>query len=532
MYNTFLNAFKVKSTYRANSILYYLTRFPVLGKHISPSVYSASTMKEFVMAVSIVIEVLATFLGKALYVLLLGGVSYLWTSTIEEWNSTATFPMTFLNMFFYLTLAGGWVNSYLLEMRQDNYYCIMLMRMEARKLAISQFLYFLVRSYIGNLVVVYIMGIIVGIPTSICLVLPIFIVTVKISGAALRIRLYAKKKVLRNFQKMAIKECLISLVLLIPALGLVVVDWGITYTGIYCGTIIAIVFSFFAMRYIWTCSEYNRIYRRIMAESDILVDRKKTQANMVKESLGKQIDTVDTTEVKKQGYAYLNEIFIRRHRKMLKRAVHIFAIIELGVFTLLLVLTLYIPEVKQAVNLRIINTLPTCLFIMYICNRGAYISKAMFTNCDFQMLSYRFYKQPEAILGLFKERLKSIVKLDLSHSLIIAIGMPILLAVSGGTNNPIEYLMLFISVVAMSVFFSVHNLVIYYVFQPYNKDIEMKNPIYMVINMVVYFVCISFNAKSLSIYTFGTGIICFSIIYVLVALLLAYRLAPKTFKLR
>lgn len=532
MYRTFVNAFKVKNTYRANSILYYLKCIPLIGKHISNSVYGASYIKEFAMVLSIFVEIMLTFLGKILYVVVLALIATSWNEFISIWNPDATLEMTFLNIYFFLVLAGGWVNCYVLEMKKDNYYSIMLMRMDAKEVAVSQFIYFLIRAYIGNLAVILVAGIFLDLPLAIRLVLPFYIVAIKIIGGSFKIWLYANKKVLENFQKMAVKECLTAMIFFIPALGLVAIGYGITYTGVYIGTVMSVIGAFVAMRYVWTCTAYKRIYRRIMAESEIVVDTKNAQSSQIRKNLGEQIDTVDTTEVRKEGYAYLNEIFVRRHRKMLGRAVRIFAVIELGVVLLMIALIFILPEFKQVVNQGLVKTLPTCLFIMYLTNRGAYIVKAMFLNCDCQMLNFRFYKQPDTILGLFKERLKSIIKLDLGHSIIIAVGMPLLLVLSGGTNRPIEYLMLFLSIVAMSIFFSVHNLVLYYVFQPYNENVEIKNPIYGVINMVVYMVCIGLNMKAIPIETFGTIVIFFSIFYVILALLLAYKLAPKTFKLR
>ena len=44
---------------------------------------------------------------------------------------------------------------------------------------------------------------------------------------------------------------------------------------------------------------------------------------------------------------------------------------------------------------------------------------------------------------------------------VIAVGLPLLLFLSGGTDQILNYVLLFVSILAMSVFFSVHTLVMY-----------------------------------------------------------------------
>lgn len=65
---------------------------------------------------------------------------------------------------------------------------------------------------------------------------------------------------------------------------------------------------------------------------------------------------------------------------------------------------------------------------------------------------------------------------------VIAIGLPLLLYLSGGTQQPVHYAVLLVSILAMSVFFSVHTLALYYLLQPYNVEMETKNAAYGILN--------------------------------------------------
>ena len=88
------------------------------------------------------------------------------------------------------------------------------------------------------------------------------------------------------------------------------------------------------------------------------------------------------------------------------------------------------------------------------------VSYTHLMNCDHSLLTYSFYKQPRYILKLFQIRLREIVKINLLPALVIGAGLSILLYCSGGTEDPINYGILFVSILCMSVFFSVHYLVL------------------------------------------------------------------------
>ena len=99
---------------------------------------------------------------------------------------------------------------------------------------------------------------------------------------------------------------------------------------------------------------------------------------------------------------------------------------------------------------------------MYSVNRGTGFTQALFMNCDVSLLTYSFFKQPKMILRLFRIRLREIIKVNLLPATVIAAGLCFILALSGGTDNPVNYLVLIVSILCLSVFFSVHYLTIYY----------------------------------------------------------------------
>ena len=223
---------------------------------------------------------------------------------------------------------------------------------------------------------------------------------------------------------------------------------------------------------------------------------------------------------------------MKRHSRLLTKSAKKLTVLLLAVLAAAAAACGVFPEARAAVNSLMLTFLPYFLFVMYLINLGRGITQAMFLNCDHSMLAYRFYRQPKAILALFAARLKYVIAINLAPASVIALGLPLLLLLSGGTENPVNYLVLFVSILAMSVFFSVHTLAMYYLLQPYNINMEIKNPVYTAVNFITYFICYLCLGKELPTLTFGILVSAFCILYTVAALGLAYRFAPKTFRLR
>ncbi|MBS7175566.1 MAG: hypothetical protein KH056_05215 [Clostridiales bacterium] len=124
------------------------------------------------------------------------------------------------------------------------------------------------------------------------------------------------------------------------------------------------------------------------------------------------------------------------------------------------------------------------------------------------------------------------MKINLLPAFVIAAGLPLILFFSGGTENVLNYAVLFISILSMSVFFSVHHLICYYLLQPYNVNTEIKSSTYQIVTWGTYMVCWLFINVRLDTLVFGVSVTAFSILYCIIACVLAYQYAPKTFKLR
>ena len=123
------------------------------------------------------------------------------------------------------------------------------------------------------------------------------------------------------------------------------------------------------------------------------------------------------------------------------------------------------------------------------------------------------------------------MKINAAPAALIGCGLALLLALSGGTDNPWNYVIVLISPVTISMFFSVHYLTIYYLLQPYTAGSEIKSPLYKFITGATYYGCYLLMQQKLPTFAFGLTCIAFCVTYCIVACILVYKFAARTFRI-
>lgn len=523
MIESFKTSFALRNTYRTNSIIYSVRSLPLLRRKLKGTLYANRNLKQLATILSIQSEIGSIFIWKILYIILMVVVplNYMEVSKAEG----------FLHLILFLTLIGGFLNTQMFIAGKDKYYAIFLMRMDAKKYTLSNYFYFLFKIAVGLTPVVLIAGLSYGVDIFACLLIPLLAVGIKCSIAPILMLSDSKKKVPARRKKLITAATYaVILLLLVSAYLPIFFGYALPQSVFYIVCTAVFIRAVFGVRYMLGYQLYKRAWKDAFAESSLMQSDKLNAGKLTQINYQKGLDVSQTSQ--KSGYSFFNDIFIKRHSRLLTKSAKWISLIMAAILIAALAGCALFPEIKKPINKLVMTSLPFFLFIMYFINRGKVVTQAMFMNCDHSMLTYRFYRQPKVVLNLFAARLKSVVKINLMPAVIIASGLPLLLLVTGGTNAPVNYLLLFVSIIAMSVFFSVHNMVLYYLLQPYNIDIEIKNPVYTMANSLTYVVCYVAVDKQIPTLIFGALISCFCILYVIIALILAYRLAPKTFKLR
>ena len=521
MFKTFKLSFKIDIAYAVNSFVYVLKKLPILKNIIPNDLYSNSGLKTFVSILGIFLTTTRLILYRLLYFFVIFGVaSLIYNISIEN---------TFLHIYVILALIGIIMNPKLLNVSSKKYFSIILFRMDAKKYMKMDFVQELFLSFILNLIGFLVISIFIDLPFLVILGLCLFSSCSRIIGEGISISFYKKYNYLLT-SKYAYTYSYMFLMLMVLFLPIFKIE--ISNVLFLVLLFIMLILASYSYFYIMNVDDYYYIYKKL--NTDKLAMNEKNSEAYTRQAMVeiKERDKEINSDILlgKKGYDLFNTIFFERHKEILLRSAKTFTLVSFIIVVLLIILVSIFDDLAIGINNILLNQLGWFVILMYFINRGAIITQAMFYNCDHAMLTYNFYREPKVLLKLFEKRLMMVVKVNLMPAIVIALGTLILLILSGGTVM-INYFMIPLFILLLSVFFSVHYLVIYYLLQPFNKDLEMKKASYSLVSGFTYFISYTITDLRVSSFLFSMYGLVFTIMYIIISLFLVYRFAPKTFKI-
>ncbi len=525
MLNNFLISLKVKNAYTVNQIIYGISKLPLIGKIIPTKFYGFKSFKVISFIIFIIREIIRTFGYKLLYIY----VFLLLPLTLYK-----TFDISYIiHIYIFLALIGSFSNTEIFNPTRDKYYLIVLMKMKAKDYIIPNFIYFLGSTIIGQLVSLILLFFNL-ITWYQALMLVIFTVSVKSIAIAFYFYRMKKKNIIINENKPKSWTLYFGLIISLLLIGYLLPYYNlvIPVNVFYIVFIVTLILGVISFRKVLTYDNYQYLCKELLKQDNIFVTNTSNNTELITKTNREQITLDKGITSDKSGFAYFHDLFVKRHRKILIDSAKKTTVFILIIGIILGILIFFIPALKQGVNTFALLLLPYMLFLMYFINTGKNITNAMFMNCDHSMLFYRFYREPKIVLSLFRERLKTVIVINLLPTIVLALILAILLYLSGGTTNPLNYIIIILSIISMSIFFSIHNLVLYYLLQPYNIGMEMKSTTYTIASLITYWACYYISRIEMSSFIFGLIMIIFVIIYSIISLFLVYNYAKYTFKLK
>lgn len=518
MINILKTSFKIDFNYAFNSFIYNIRKIKILDK-VFYNFYEKKWLKNFVSILAIICTSIRLIFTKVIYLLIIYIISYLLNKNSISDN--------FIHIFYIFSLIGMVLNTNILNTSRKKYISIILFGIDAKKFLLSHFLLNSFISLFLNITFLTIIFKFININISIALLLSILSFFSKTIGEAFSLKFYLENKYRfldnnKNFLLITIIGLLISF--LLPYF-----NFYIDNRIILINLIIFIFLYLFSLKYMFSINNYKYIYKQLNSNNnDSFVSSNKVFIDIKDKDI-----KIDNKKLKnKKGYELFNAIFFERHKSLLLRSVKIYALILFIILIIIIVVIIKNPIYKSGINKLLMNNLSLFVIIMYFINRGEVVTKAMFYNCDHYMLTFNFYRNRNVILNMFKIRLKTLIKINLIPALVIGILLPIILYISGGAPNISDYFTIFLFIIITSVFFSVHYLTIYYLLQPYTKNLELKNPIYKLVVFITYYFCYILIDLKLSTTLFTLIFILLTVIYIFIALVLVYKTSYKTFKLK
>ena len=267
MFKSFILSYKLKNTYRVNSIIYSIKQLPLIGKKLPTSLYANKGLKIFGNIISTILEILNIFLGKALYILLMI-VAIL--GIYENGNNANNF----INIFTFLSIAGGMLNTYMFNPTKDKYYAIVLINMDAKKYTLSNYYYAMIKLIIGLLPFTIICGMLNGVSIFSCILMPVFVIFIKTIYNSYILHDFNKNGKIKNENTPTkLMWCLIA-IFVILAYGLPALKLSITENIFFMLFVIIAVLGIIAFRYIAKFKEYKKSYKSLLTPEIINMAQK------------------------------------------------------------------------------------------------------------------------------------------------------------------------------------------------------------------------------------------------------------------
>ena len=267
---------------------------------------------------------------------------------------------------------------------------------------------------------------------------------------------------------------------------------------------------------------------------------------------------------KLRGYDYFNALFFFRHRKYFNKKVilrtALVLVVTVGLTIAYLVNAQMITDIKNGGDISEIlsgeevadveessgdersplptdSILPIFVFVAYAISIGRQATAAMFSNCDVSMLKYKFYRDKKVIISNFYVRLKKIMKLNAPIFLAM---LTAVLALDAGMHpvshtevlTPARVLISAAAVAVMWLFFSFHDLFIYYILQPYNEEYATKKWSFTVVQVLVYVLCyMNIFIEFTNVYAYTAIIAAIALAYFALGMLAINKFGERNFKL-
>ena len=545
----FTHIFQLRIALGYNYFMYGLQKIPLLGRLIPDSVFKAKTIKTFMTFMALLFFILKQVFKKVNYFFWVFGISLVLAKPLSYLSISEEGSFLLLLMMTSLGLGTIIKNVDLYTPSQEAALCIKIYGMDGKSYYKSLFLF-------QDLPEFFFFALGLSIALKLIGLNPIGGLYFTILALGLRqlvrygmLRSLAKKEVAdleENTGSLLLKGSLGSLVFY----GLVIFIHWLTKSPVenffysLPALLLGLVFLVSAYWGQYQGEILNQVSQKTLTAK---MSKNGTEADAVKIAMeldDKDLNLSQEEEFKDlHGVEYLNEIFYHRLSKkffkMVRTRLIILSILVLvGLAAIVYFQETILASIKKDqvdINTALLQFAPAVIIygssILYVSSEVVRLS---FYHLDRTLMGDPLYRSPKLVVYTLKVRLKKILKMNLPLILLV---YAFTLALKGILPmiswETIGILVAWESL--LMVFFSLHYLYMYYILQPFNVDLKVKNPIFMLIEAVIAI----FSYQSMSIFSdidnpmpFYIGIAGILVGFLVLGYFAVLRLAPKNFKLK
>lgn len=532
--NTYKIILSVNAAVLCNNLIYFLRRIPIIKNIIGEHLYAAYGAKDAIKVFAILLRFIKSVFGTIIYLGMFFYVPFIFVKSNDIDISGEDVWLYCLTIFFFMNYLCGGLFAHKLRPDSDDRTMMMLryLKLNPKNYYISQTIVDYVTKPLIMLIPMLIGTKLAGIPLLNVPILLIGMISVRIfidGWELLPLNMWINEKNVT----MVTKHMTFTVLCLAGAYAQFFLESVRRIEHAYIPYIVSplaipvyLLIAACGLLLIRRFDDYPELARREIKELETVEEIKvgtNAKAMVLKEE---ELDMHESKSAsKKKGYAYLNAMFMQRHRKIFfKRTVRT-AIVAFVAPIVLGIISKYLANGLMA---EVMGPIGIWIFIIYAIAFRENYTKALFNNIDKYLLCYKWYRKPEAILGSYFIRLKSSFLMNGLMTLPLIVGLTI-----GGviaSVNAKTILMLAVMLLVLTLFYSAHYLTMYYLLQPYTDQSKIKNPIYSISSTLIYvFSFAMMQMKSVPLWLYI--LICvFVLVYLTVSISLMKRIAPRTFK--
>ncbi|TYP68652.1 hypothetical protein [Paenibacillus methanolicus] len=479
----------IRTSSGANRLIYYAQKLPLVGSRIRDTAYSSLRVKRSAAVVLLILSILWGFSTRLAYV---GLLLYWPVITFGGHLTTDEQYGLFLHSFWMISfIVAGISSAKVLEPKRDKYIAVKLMRMPAANYMRSLLTYHYATFFIYSLPAMLIFAPLLGASYLESILLTLLLTLWRIFAE------YGHLKLFDRTGLVLIRRT--GLVWIVIILGYLAAYMPLFFNeALVVGPLLLklpVVLAILLLGLLGTVQlarhrDYRSAVDAAAKRDDPLLDIGRMMSEAQKSSVQTADGDYSLTVVHRQeqprrreGYHDLNHIFFERHRSLIRKPVYLRAALIGGIGAVAAIVLALFGEQFQFPTPELGTIIPILALAMNLLLLGERLCKAMFYHCDLSLLRYSFYRR-EASLH-FRIRLFRLTLLNLWIAGVLGAALTLIFGVYGASFAWPDMLLLWGSILSLTVFFSVHHLFMYYIFQPFSTELNMKNPFYFILGAAV-----------------------------------------------
>lgn len=507
MLKTILRAGYASYVSRGNRLIYIINKTPIIGRLVQSDAYSPGNAQTVASVIGEIFHIFWQIVKTAAYVALFMLVPRYF---FARYSAVGANGFAIENCFVYFTVimscfCGSINNSGIFNVNKEGF--VMLRELKCRPK--DYFRMVILRKAVYEFISFWLVFSVFGMDIFKAFYLTLIVVLSRFVGEAINILVFRSTQ--RSFS--SIKGASIAVMLLsllaayfIPYVrGYVPGAYALIFNTLWM--LVVLVVSSFFIYYIWNYNGYAKI-------ASVLFTRKTLDSN---EEVG-EINPVDDDYFEKNGaeikekvieganmgaYRYSNRIFFKRDRKFISRCVTVRVLIVLVVFIAALIMIN--SGMEENVYKAISYSMPVLVFAMYALSGSGSICRRMYYRCDVDLLRNGYYRRKDDITANYLIRLRYLIMIDLIPAAMLAGAYAAAGALIGKEGSLLTVVSVCAGIIMLSCFFTLFNLSVYYILQPYKENPQEGSMRYTVISLIMYVICAMFIYINGSSFEFALG---------------------------